>query len=342
MKNKILARLSDADDFVSGQQLCDEFGVSRTAVWKAVNRLKKEGYIIESVTNRGYRLKDGCDILSESEISRFLNTDIIGKKVVVYDECDSTNSCVARDSQTETEEGLVVVANRQTSGKGRRGRVWESPAGTSVYMSMLLRPKLPPGPAPQITLVTGLAVSDAIDELIRENSSDGKNRQQAAGTDEIRTLIKWPNDIVMGKKKICGILTELDCQIDFINNIVVGIGINVSGTTFPDDIADKAGSILSVAGVSVNRNRLVAAVCNRFEEYYKIFLKTGTIEKLVEKYDDKLINKDCEVRVLDPKGEYNGVAKGIAADGRLIVETADGTEFVSSGEVSVRGLYGYV
>ena len=337
MKDKILARLSDAGDFVSGQQLCDEFGVSRTAVWKAVNRLKKEGYVIESVTNRGYRLKAGSDVLSESEIRSYLKTDSIGRKLAVYTECDSTNIRVSQAAGEGAPEGMVAVADRQTAGKGRRGRSWQSPSGVSISMSILLRPDIAPEVSPQITLVAALAVSSAIDGLVNEDSGDGgqvETRQQA--------LIKWPNDIVMGDRKICGILTELQCQTDYIDHIVVGIGINVSNTVFSPEIADMAGSIFSVTGKKVNRNKLVAAVCDYFEKYYNVFLQTQNLEKLVAEYDKKLINMERQVRVLDPKGEYDGVAKGITDEGRLVVETPEGVRYVSSGEVSVRGIYGYV
>ncbi|MBR4183623.1 MAG: biotin--[Lachnospiraceae bacterium] len=382
MKNKILARLSDADDFVSGQELCNEFGVSRTAVWKAVNRLKKEGYNIESVTNRGYRLRPGSDIMSESEIRRFLKTDTIGNNVIVYDECDSTNNRVAQASFEGAQEGLVIVAYCQTLGRGRRGRSWQSPGGVSVYMSVLLKPAFAPEYAPQVTLVAALAVSSAIDELVDRRATEvspetgvtetvenltktnltesvksptetgltetgeslacTKAAGESGNPSAIRTRIKWPNDIVMNGRKVCGILTELDCQMDYINNLVVGIGINVFEESFPDDIADKAGSIFSVTGLKISRNQLVVAVCSYFEKYYNIFLQTCDLTNLVDIYNEKLINKDREVRVLDPKGEFEGVAKGITDEGRLIVETGEGARYVSSGEVSVRGLYGYV
>ena len=333
MKDKILARLSDADDFVSGQELCNEFGVSRTAVWKAVNRLKKEGYDIESVTNRGYRLKPGNDILSESEIQRFMTTKVIGSKVVVFDECDSTNVRAAKAAFDGEKEGTVIVADHQNSGRGRRGRSWQSPPGTSLSMSVVLRPSMVPGPAPQITLVAAMAVAYAIDDLIDETEKKKKTE---------KTQIKWPNDIVMGDRKISGILSEISCEIDHVNHIIVGIGVNVLGTAFPADIADKAGSIFSVTGVKVNRNKLVVAICRRFEEFYDVFCQYGPTKELVERYRSKLINIGRGVRVLDPKGEYEGVAKDIAEDGCLIVETPDGERRVSAGEVSVRGLYGYV
>ena len=336
MKDKILARLSDAEDFVSGQQLCSEFGVSRTAVWKAVNRLKKEGYNIESVTNRGYRLREGNDILSESEMQRFMKSSVIGRKVIVYDECDSTNTRASQAAFAGEEEGLVIVSNRQTSGRGRRGRVWNSPEGVSVYMSILLRPKFVPGPAPRITLVAALAVAYAIDDLIEQNTTD--NTDNAAE----KTRIKWPNDILIDEKKVCGILSEIDCQIDHINHLVVGIGINVLNRRFPSDIADKAGSIYSITGQKLNRNRLVVKVCEYFEKFYSIFQETESIENLADKYNSKLINKDRGVVVLDSKGDYEGIARGVNNEGSLMVEIPGGMKFVSYGEVSVRGLNGYI
>lgn len=326
MKAEILRLLKESSFYISGQQLCDHFQVSRTAVWKVMEQLKKEGYTIEAVRNKGYRLLDSPDVLSKAEIESLVTTRWAGRQVVYYDETDSTNNQAKAAGEKGEVHGTLFVADRQTAGKGRRGRGWESPSGNSVSMTILLRPEIPPVKAPMLTLVMALAVADGI--------------RDALGVD---AGIKWPNDIVLNKKKICGILTEMSTEIDYINYVVIGVGINVNQETFPDEIKETATSLKVEAGKPVKRAGVIATVMERFEQYYEQFVQREDLSGIREAYEACLVNRDRDVRVLDPAGAYEAHAKGINDTGELIVVLPDGTEReIYAGEVSVRGIYGYV
>lgn len=325
MKAELLAVLREAKDYVSGQILCDRFGVSRTAVWKAVNQLKNAGYEIEAVQNKGYRLHFVPDIISEFELKSRRKTKWIGQELVYLNTVDSTNTKVKNLAEEGYPNGTLVVADSQTAGRGRRGRVWESPAGNSIYMSLLLKPEINPNNASMITLVAALALSKAISETTK----------RPAG-------IKWPNDIVMNGKKVCGILTEMSAQFDYVNHIVVGVGINVHTESFPEEISHMATSLFLETGECINRSELIEAVWEAFEYYYEIYLQTEDLSNLVKEYNAHLVNMHQMVKVLDPKEPFDGKAMGITARGELIVDTWESRRLVSSGEVSVRGIYGYV
>lgn len=317
--------LRKTNDYVSGQKICDTFGVSRTAVWKAVNQLRKKGYEIEAVPNKGYRLIETPDILNLHELQSRRNTNWIGKETFCYEVLDSTNAQATRLAEDGIENGVLIVADCQQAGRGRRGRSWESPAGTSIYMSILLKPDINPNNASMITLVAALAVSRAITQLT----------SKPAG-------IKWPNDIVMSGKKVCGILTEMSAQFDYVNHIVVGIGINVNTETFSEDIANIATSLQLETGMKINRAELIALICEQFEMVYEIYMQTQDLRNLVKEYNANLINMRQKVKVLDPKEPFEGRAMGITPRGELMVDTWESRKLVSSGEVSVRGIYGYV
>ena len=235
---------------------------------------------------------------------------------------DSTNEAVKRAAAEGAAEGLVIVGEEQTAGKGRRGRNWKSPAGESVYMSVLLKPVLPVEALSELTLVMGLSVAQAVSGLY--------------GLD---AAIKWPNDIVIRGKKICGILTELISPC----SIVIGTGINVNNTAFPAELADKAVSLRMIRGEKTSRGRVLAETLLCFRDNYRICLRTGDLSGIQEAYNSRLISRGRPVRIEDPRGPYTGISRGIDTSGRLIVERSDGkVEAISSGEVSVRGLYGYV
>lgn len=325
-KEEMVRLLTESEDYVSGQELCERFGVSRTAVWKAIKQLEKDGYNIEAVNNKGYHLVENTLMMSEIEINRYMDTQQMGRELVFHKKTGSTNIDVKVLAENGAKEGLLVVADMQEAGRGRRGREWVSPSGESIYMSLLLRPSCPPDKASSITLVMALAILEAVEEL----------QPGVAG-------IKWPNDIVINKKKMCGILTEMSAEIDAIHYVVVGVGINVNQTEFAPEIAQTATSLCLELGHKVNRSELVARTMHYFEINYQEFLKTYDLTGLIDKYNSYLINKDKEVRVLDPQGEYEGVALGINEKGELCVRKEDGTVVeVYAGEVSVRGLYGYV
>lgn len=326
MKKEILKMLKETEGYVSGQELCDRFQVSRTAVWKVIRQLEEEGYEIEGVRNRGYRLTGCPDGLTEEELGSAITGKWAGRPVFYYPEVTSTNDLAKRLASEGCPHGTLVTAERQTAGRGRRGRAWMSPKGESIYMSLVLRPDLPPSSASMVTLVAAMAVAAGL--------------KKAAG---VEGQIKWPNDLVVKGKKICGILTEMSAELDCIHYVIIGTGINVGQKEFPPELADRATSLLIETGKPVNRCRLAAAVMEAFEEYYEKYEKAGDMSLLMEEYNRELAGAGEPVRVLAPEGEYSGHSCGIDREGRLLVDREDGSrEAVVSGEVSVRGLYGYI
>lgn len=330
-KTKILKLLRSEKGYLSGQELCEKLGVSRTAVWKYMKQLKEEGYQIQAVQNKGYCLVDVPDVLGESEIKSRLTTKWAGQEVYFQGEMDSTNTQAKRLAEKGAASGTLVVTDCQNRGKGRRGRTWESPRGSSVYMTLLMRPDILPQRASMLTLVMGLSVAQAVQKLLDSEKSTQK------------VQIKWPNDVVLNRKKLVGILTEMSAQIDYIEYLVIGVGINVNTREFPEELQDKATSLWAELGHPVNRAELIAQIMKTFEENYLIFEKTQDLSGLMKEYEAVSANYQQPVKVLEPGKEYTGIARGINEMGELLVEREDHRiEQVYAGEVSVRGLYSYV
>lgn len=329
MKAEILALLRAHGDYVSGQELCGHFGVSRTAVWKAIGQLKKEGYAIEAVQNRGYRLLEEKDELyGQNELASRIRSRWAGVPLHYYDSLDSTNLQAKVEAEKGAVHGTVIVTDEQTAGRGRRGNNWKSPAGKNLYFTLLCRPSFAPDRASMLTLVMALAVKRAIETRL------GRNHKAA---------IKWPNDIVADGKKVCGILTEMSLEGDYIQYVVIGAGINVREQDFPQELADKAASLEQSGGKDISRAQLLADIMAEFEQLYEQFTETEDLSAMRGEYESSLVNRNREVCVIDPKGEYNGIATGITDTGELLVVRGDGTAVkVYAGEVSVRGLYGYI
>lgn len=326
MKTEILSLLRERKNYVSGQELCNHFGVSRTAVWKVMNQLKDEGYEIEAVKNKGYKLLNQPDILSVNEIAGRLNTKWAGRQLYCLEETGSTNTDAKRLIEEGASDGTLVVADKQNGGKGRRGRSWSSPKGTSIYMSIALKPSYNPDKASMVTLIMALAVAKGI-------------REQTG----LAAFIKWPNDVVVNKKKVCGILTEMNAEPDYIHSVVIGTGINVNEQEFPEEIKETATSLFLEKGEKITRAQLVVSVMEYFEQDYEKFLEREDLSGLLEEYNELLVNRGRKVKVLDPKQEWEGTAGGINEKGELLVENEKGQLVkVYAGEVSVRGLYGYV
>lgn len=336
MKAQILALLREnqkTNTFVSGQELCGHFGVSRTAIWKVMEGLKKEGYELEAVSNKGYRLLAEPEIYSQAAIESRLTTKWAGRPLHFYESIDSTNLRAKQAAEEGEGTGALFVADMQTAGRGRRGRSWDSPAGTNVYYTILLKPEFPAENAPMLTLVMALSVTKAIRRTLEAMET----------TKDWNIGIKWPNDIVMSGKKVCGILTEMSMEQEYIQHIVIGVGLNIRVQEFPEELRDHAASIDEQCGGRISRSELVAVIMEEFEHDYEIFLQTQDLTGLRDSYAEYLLNRDREVCVLDPKGEWRGIARGINGTGELIVERKDGTIVeVYAGEVSVRGIYGYV
>ena len=326
MKSEILKMLKTSSGYLSGQQLCEKFGVSRTAVWKVIRQLEEEGYKIEAVRNKGYRLTGEADVITQAELQSMLQTRWIGNRLEYFDETDSTNIRARKLAEEGAPHGTLVVADSQRTGKGRRGRAWISPRGVGIWMSLVLRPPICPAGASMLTLVAGMAVVKGV--------------RKSTG---LKAMIKWPNDAILSGKKICGTLTEMSTEEDRIRYVITGIGINVNVSSFPEEIAEKATSLKEELGEAVKRSLVIAAVAEAFEEFYDSFLKTHDMSCLMEDYNKALVNRNRQVTVLDSRGQYQGRALGIDPEGSLLVQRRDGTvESVISGEVSVRGIYGYV
>lgn len=326
MKTEILRLLRESEGFLSGQQLCSRFQVSRAAVWKVMEQLKDEGYEIQAVRNKGYRLVGSPDVLSREELESRIGTRWAGHHVVYFPQTDSTNLQAKAAGEGGSPHGSLFVTDRQSAGRGRRGRAWESPGGENIYMTLLLRPEFPPERASMLTLVMALAAAEGIETVCGGEVG-----------------IKWPNDLVLKGKKICGILTEMSAEVDYIHYVVIGVGINVNQDTFPEEIRETATSLRLETGKKVIRGELITEILKRFEENYEIFAGTRDLSGLREAYSRRLVNRDREVKVLDPAGAYEAHALGIDERGELIVRTREGeTRKVFAGEVSVRGIYGYV
>ncbi|WP_374193895.1 biotin--[acetyl-CoA-carboxylase] ligase [Alkalihalobacillus sp. BA299] len=305
MKEKLLEMLSeDETGFVSGEKISNHLGCSRTAIWKHIEELRKSGYEVEAVPRKGYRIKNRPNTISPHEIKVYLNTDQIGQEITYYESLPSTQEIAHRLAQEGVEEGHVVLADEQTSGKGRLGRVWHSPIGTSISMSIILRPKVSPQKAPQLTLLAAVAVVRGIEK-----------------TTGLQCSIKWPNDILLNGKKIVGILTEMQSEPDYVHSVIIGIGINVNHKQeqFSSELREIATSLAIAKGEEVSRAKLISHVFFELEALYHQYLLEGfnVIKPLWESYAVSL-GKRIVARTI--QGVIEGVAKGITNDGVLLLE----------------------
>lgn len=325
-KERIYELLRSAGDgYVSGQELSKGLGVSRAAVWKAIGSLRQEGYVIEARTGLGYRLTAAPDALTEREIRRFLTVDCPDLRCL--EEIDSTNSYLKREALAGAPHGTVAAANCQTAGRGRMTRSFQSPPGKGVYLSVLLRPQLPPEKLLGVTGMTAVAVCSAV--------------ERTAG---VRPGIKWTNDLVLGGRKLCGILTEMavEGETGLTQSLVIGAGVNVSHT--PEDFGpevSKMATSLAQEGYPVSRPALAAAM---IEELYRLAgALGGDTGGWVDAYRRDCVNLGKRVQLLWSEGQTQAQALDIDGQFGLTVRLPDGSETtVRTGEVSVRGLYGYV
>jgi len=326
MRNKILGELyKNKENYISGEMLAKNLGISRTAVWKHINILKKEGYIIETTPGRGYRLLETEDKLLPGEIEILLGDNTIGKQVVYFESINSTNS-YAKKEIGQLEDGTIVLAEKQTLGRGRRGKGWVSPKGTGIWVSLILKPDIPPREGIKMTQIAAAAVCESIRKLTGLNA-----------------LIKWPNDIIINGKKVCGILTEMAGELNEISYIIIGIGINVNMDNFPDEIKEKATSLFIESGNKIDRRYLLIDILRNFETLYNDYIENlnlGRVLSIVKNYS-AVLGKN--IRVIQGKTEKKGKAIDINDEGLLLVELEDGSsESVMSGEVSIRGEEGYI
>ncbi|WP_456274253.1 biotin--[acetyl-CoA-carboxylase] ligase [Bacillus sp. AK031] len=313
MQSPIRKKLMDAfmeteGEFLSGQALADIAGCSRTAVWKHIEELRKDGYEFEAVKKRGYRIVKAPDKVSQNEINMGLRTRAVGRTIEYVESAPSTQKIAHALAQEGAKEGTAVIADEQTEGRGRLLRSWHSPKGTGIWMSIILKPQLPPQKAPQFTLIAAVAVVQAIEEV--------------AG---LSPEIKWPNDILLHGRKVTGILTELQAEADKINSIIIGIGMNVNQETedFPEELQTIATSLAMEKGEKISRAKLIQKVMEKLEMYYDLYMEKGftPIKLLWESYAAS-IGRQITARTIT--GSIHGKALGINEDGVLRIEDTEG------------------
>lgn len=317
----ILERLREAPDFLSGEALCTDLSISRTAVSKHVRHLREMGYDIESVTRRGHRLQALPDVPYESEVAPLLTTDAIGRNVVFLKEAASTNTFLMNQSDDATPHGTVAVTESQTAGRGRLDHQWFSPTARNLTFSIALCPDRPPHVAAQLPLVAAVALFRSIRNLFPD----------------IACGVKWPNDILVNRRKLAGILCEMNADMDRIRRVVVGIGININmkRSDFPSALHDTATSIEIETGATTRRVPLLAEVLNQMEQCYATWLD-GELAALLPELQDASILTGRAVTIQLPNGARSGTVVRIEADGTLRLKKPNGSEeAIPSGEVHI-------
>lgn len=310
-----------ASGYLSGAEISRRVGRSRAAVWQWIEELRRDGYTIEASPRRGYRLVARPDRLYPWEVQRHLRTERIGRRIVYQERVDSTNDWVRALAKEGAPEGLVAVAEEQLKGRGRRGRTWSSPFAKGVWSTTLLRPAIPPQAAPTMALAAALAVARAVEEVTG-----------------LAAAVKWPNDVLVGEKKVAGILVEMDAELDQVRSLAVGIGLNANlePDDFPPEARSHATSLLLALGRPVDRAALLGALLNHLERVYLRVLEGG-LGAVLDDLRKRAAWLGFEVQVTDGQRAWEGVARDIAPDGALLVETAGGRlERVYAADVSVR------
>ena len=318
-RTTILALFRTAGDgFVSGGEISRALGVSRTAVWKKIEQLRLLGYAIEAVPSKGYRLQATPDLLLPEEVKADLDTQLIGREVVYCPETDSTNLRAHELGKAGAAEGTVVLADSQTAGKGRLGRKWCSPPGVNVYASVLVRPPVAPRYASQLTFLSAAAVARAVNEI-----------------GGLPVTVKWPNDVLVGGRKVAGLLNELDAETERIHYLVLGIGVNVNmeSDQFPEDLRYPATSMKLECGQTISRRDFTRSLLRHLDCLYALYLAQG-FEPVLDAWQEyfDLNGRMVEVDYQDRK--VVGCVKGLGGDGALLLELTDGSsERVLAGDV---------
>lgn len=317
----ILRLFRTEEGYISGEHLSRELGVSRTAVWKHISALRNGGYLIEAVPSRGYRLVSSPDSIDPHEIKAQLESARVGRRLEFLKTTASTNADAFRLAENGAVEGAVVLADAQSGGRGRRGRVWASPAGANLYCSVVLRPAIMPHEAPQLTFLSAVAVARAIEQ-----------------TTKLTPEIKWPNDLLISGKKVAGLLNEMSAETDGINFVILGIGVNLNMTAdqFPADLRHPATSLFLESGVRVDRSRFAVAMLNELDLLYADFLLHG-FGPVREEWQQRCSASGRQVAVSDSGTECSGGRFiGIDSDGALLLRSEDGRlHRITCGDVRV-------
>lgn len=321
MKTEIVKLLMKKEEYVSGEDLSAELGVSRAAVWKHIKAIQQDGGVIDAVTNKGYKLLKLPDLLKSAYVNAYTKEP---RTIEWYAQTDSTNTTAKNLARGGAVDKTVVVTEYQTAGKGRLGRNWLSKKGEAIMLSCVLRPDISPADAPPITFAVALGVAAAM--------------KQECG---IEAKIKWPNDVVYGQKKLCGILTELSGDFDKVEYIVCGMGINVNQTVFEEEVASRAVSLKMLSGKTINRVHLCAKMIDYVFDYCDKYIKEG-IQSIKDEYCKKSVIINEEVAVICAEQKICGVCCGFGDAGELLLRTDNGEiKTFHAGEVSVRSAKTY-
>ena len=320
MRSDVLELLRAAGGYVSGEKMAEQLGVTRAAVWKKIAALRDAGYDISSAPRSGYILRSAPDRLIEPEIVKGLQTKLVGREIICYDAIDSTNIVLKELARQGAENGTVVVADTQGTGRGRMERAFFSPPGKGIWVSILLRPDFLPQEAPKCTLMAAVAVAQAMEKF------------------GLRAAIKWPNDILHDGRKLVGILTEMSAEMDRVNYIVIGIGINVNiaEEDFPEELRPIATSLMQMKGEPLSRVAFLQELLRELDVLYADVQRAGFAPVLAawKKY---AVTLGQQVRVLGPGGEtFEGTAADIDAEGALLIDTEEEQRRVLAGDVSIR------
>lgn len=326
MREKIVSLLrQNMGKAVSGEEISRKLNVSRTAIWKHIQQLKHAGYEIESIYKKGYILHSPPNLLLPGEIIAKLKTKWLGHNIIYESSVTSTNDVAKRAALDNCPHGTIVIAEQQTGGRGRIDRGWFSPFGHGVWFSIILRPPFLPHEAPKFTLFMATVLAQTFEKY-----------------PGIKVDIKWPNDIICQGKKLVGILTEMNAQMEAINYLVIGAGVNVSVASemLPDEIKDKAGSLEDFAGQPVDRVELLASILKDFEQLYDKTVKDG-FAPMLEEWKKYCVTLGSNVRVIAPDETFTGYAVEIDEMGALLVRRDDGSiQKVLAGDVSIRSADG--
>jgi BirA family biotin operon repressor/biotin-[acetyl-CoA-carboxylase] ligase len=309
---------SEPDHFVSGADVCRELGISRTAVWKHISQLRENGYEIEAIPSRGYRLLSLPDLLLPAEVMSGLQTRCIGSEVIYFEQTDSTNAQARKLADAGAAEGTVVIADSQSVGKGRLGRNWHSPSGVNLYLSVILRPTISPRFATQMTFLSAVAVARAMEAIGR-----------------FAPQLKWPNDVLLGGSKVAGLLNELNAETEQIHYLVLGIGVNLNMTAdqFPADLRCPATSLLLDAGETVSRLKFTQALLQSLDQLYTSYLSEG-FAPLKEEWERRCNVMNQWVEVDYQSHQQVGQVSGVDDTGALLLSLAGGvTQRVLAGDV---------
>ncbi|GIP20070.1 biotin--[acetyl-CoA-carboxylase] ligase [Paenibacillus sp. J22TS3] len=313
--------MENPGEYLSGEEISRRLSISRAAVWKQINKLREAGYEFDAISRRGYRLVQKPSRLNAVTLMGTMRTDVLGRQLKVLDVTTSTQEDVRRLAEEGAQEGTLVIAEEQTVGRGRFGRKWFSPPGKGIWMSLLLRPGLPLSCAPQLTLLTAVAVCRAIRSVTGVDSG-----------------IKWPNDLLVHGRKICGILLESVAEDERIRYCIAGIGIdaNMTAEDYPEELRDKVSSLRLESGQPIDRESLIGAVMSELEKLYKLYLEEG-FGPIAHLWEALSVTINQEVTLNTPQGPVTGYATGIDMSGALILDQDGRKTLIFSGDVQLGG-----